>query len=88
MPTDPSYTSTASVSRPSKIFSTEYETYDEVFSTPTHNSVAPCVVCHVPTLLKRACCTNTISVKPTLTCKCYNGTSDALSTQRFCSDFS
>ena len=42
MPTDPSYTSTTSVSRPSKIFSTEYETYDEVFSTPTHNSDAPC----------------------------------------------
>ena len=48
LPETPTYVQTEEVQFPGLLYSTEYQTGDKVFSSPTHDYDAPCAVCYVP----------------------------------------
>ena len=48
LPETPTCMQTEEVSLYGLLYSTEYETGDKVFSSPTHDYDAPCAVCYVP----------------------------------------
>ena len=47
LPFEPVYINEDAVQLPSYIYSTQYSTNNQIFSNPTHNFDAPCVVCYV-----------------------------------------
>ena len=49
LPETPTYVQTEeSIAPLGLLYTTEYETHDDVFNTPTHSYDAPCAVCYVP----------------------------------------
>ena len=48
LPENPSYVTDQRSSQQSWIYTTEYETNNEMFSSPTHDYDAPCAVCYAP----------------------------------------